>query len=127
MKWLISYKLFINNNFGTSSKCTEIIDVEPSKWWENEYWQTARHKWDGCLILMVHKIKDLVQDHPLVMGQSGTSDGDRAVRAINKLQAKNEQLETCLRYAAGQLSGAVASNHDKHPEEVYDELLAYRS
>lgn len=51
----------------------------------------------------------------------------RGLQAQNKaLEDEIERLETQLRYAAGQLSG-YGENLKKHPEEVYDELKAYKT
>ena len=52
----------------------------------------------------------------------------RASLEVRVLQLRGQvrNLETSLLYAAGQLSGAMIPNWKKHPEEVYDELKAYR-
>ena len=66
--------------------------------------ETAFEKLLQCVIEQKTYIKRLekdlaiVQDHPLVMEQGGTSSGDRAVSVINKLQAKNERLKSLAEF-----------------------------
>jgi hypothetical protein len=60
--------LFINNNWGTSRRRTQIIDIEPSLWWSGELWrQGEEEEWTGCIMEMVHEIMpiDELQDRPV--------------------------------------------------------------
>lgn len=70
MKWLISYTLFINNKLGTSVRRTEIIDLEPSRWWLERRWREEDKEWSGCLLEMVHPVGESnpPSDKPSVPG-----------------------------------------------------------
>ena len=59
MEWLISYNLY-HNRSRADVKRTEIIDVEPSKWWDKELWRDDenRDEYEGCIVTMVHAIPD---------------------------------------------------------------------
>ena len=57
MKWLITYRLFINNNFGTRCTRTDIVDTEPAIWWHRKLWREKENDWDGCTMLMVHELR----------------------------------------------------------------------
>ncbi len=62
-KWLVSYDLFINNNWGTSRRRTTIIDIEPSLWFQGELWRQGEDtEWTGIIIEMIYKIPALEPD-----------------------------------------------------------------
>jgi hypothetical protein len=57
MKWLITYTR-TREEFGStvSETYTEIIDMEPSGWWNFNHWSECG-VWNYCIITMVHEIK----------------------------------------------------------------------
>jgi len=58
MQWLISYELF-NNTDHKSVRRSEIIDVEPAIWWNEEVWkddQSDFENFQGCIITQIHEI-----------------------------------------------------------------------
>lgn len=60
MQWLISYTLFLNDQYKRHVDCTEFIDVEPSLWWSTEMWRDNPDgvKWDGCIVSMIHEVPE---------------------------------------------------------------------
>lgn len=58
-KWLITYRLFINNNFNTNITSTNIIDVSPQLWYREKLWEKDHgNEWDGCIILNIWEFNE---------------------------------------------------------------------